>query len=317
MSYIDPLKDEGKTAFSFEVLPPLKGMGTENLFASIDKLKDFKPHHINITTHRSEITYQEVSEDVFKRKKERKRPGTVAVAAAIKNKYDITVVPHILCSGYSKDDTEYALLDLQFLGITELLVLRGDKAKDETIFKPVKDGYSHALELEQQINDFNNGKFVDGSPIKSAVKPFHYGVAGYPEKHEEAPNMEQDRYWLKKKVEAGAEYVVTQMFFDNERFKAYVKAAKEAGIYVPIIPGIKPFTKLSQLAALPKTFNTNLPKEFVDEALKCKNDDDAKALGIEWCINQCKELIDFGVPCLHFFTYGAVDSVRKVAEAIY
>ena len=196
-------------------------------------------------------------------------------------------------------------------------MLRGDKAKDENIFKPVKDGYSHALELEQQINDFNNGKFVDGSPIKATVKPFHYGVAGYPEKHEESPNFEQDLHWLKAKVDAGAEYVVTQMFFDNEKFISYVKAAREAGINVPIIPGIKPFTKLSQLAALPKTFNTNLPKEFVDEALKCKNDDDAKALGIEWCIKQCRELIDFGIPCLHFFTYGAVDSVRKVAEAIY
>ena len=311
------LNREGKTAFSFEVLPPLKGMGTEGLFASIDKLMDFKPHHINITTHRSEITYQEVGDNVYKKRKERKRPGTVAVAAAIKNKYDVTVVPHILCSGYTKDDTEYALLDLQFLGITDLLVLRGDKAKDENIFKPVKDGYSHALELEQQINDFNSGKFVDGSPIKATVKPFHYGVAGYPEKHEESPNFEQDLHWLKAKVDAGAEYVVTQMFFDNEKFISYVKAAREDGINVPIIPGIKPFTKLSQLAALPKTFNTNLPKEFVDEALKCKNDDDAKALGIEWCTKQCRELIDFGIPCLHFFTYGAVDSVRKVAEAIY
>lgn len=317
MSIFDKFNNSRQTAFSFEVLPPLKGMGTDKLFENIDKLKDFKPHHINITTHRSEITYQEVAEDVFRRKKERKRPGTVAVAAAIKNKYDITVIPHILCSGYSKDDTEYALLDLQFLGITELLILRGDKAKDEKTFTPVKDGYSHAVELEKQVNDFNNGLFIDGSHIKSTVTPFHYGVAGYPEKHEESPNIEQDIYWLKQKIDAGAEYIVTQMFFDNSRFFNFVEQARKAGINVPIIPGLKPFNKLSQLTALPKTYNTNLPQELVEAALKCRSDDDAKQLGIEWAVNQCKELIKFGVPCLHFFTYAATDSVRAVAEKIY
>lgn len=317
MTKFENLKREGRTAFSFEVLPPLKGMGTEHLFADIDKLKEFNPHHINITTHRSEITYQEVSEGVFKRKKERKRPGTVAVAAAIKNKYDVTVVPHVLCSGYSKDDTEYLLLDLQFLGINELLVLRGDKTKDENCFQPIKNGYSHAIELEQQINDFNKGFFIDGSTIKSDVIPFHYGVAGYPEKHEEAPNFEQDLLWLKKKVDAGAEYVVTQMFFDNDKFKHFVSKARESGISVPIIPGIKPFYRKSQLSVLPKTFNSNLPQPLVEEVLKCNNDDQVRELGIEWCVNQCRELISFGVPCLHFFTYGAVDIVREVAERIY
>lgn len=317
MGIADLIKKERKTTFSFEVLPPLKGTGIEKLYAAIDTLKEFDPLYVNITTHRSEYVYRELGNGLYERNRYRRRPGTVAVAAAIHNKYDITVVPHILCSGFSREDTEYVLLDLQFLGITNLLVLRGDKARDEAVFIPEKNGYAHALDLERQINAFNKGIFVDGTSAKAPLAPFHYGVAGYPEKHEEAPNMEQDMYWLRKKVEAGAEYVVTQMFFDNRKYFHFVERVRKEGIQVPVIPGIKPFSKLSQLNAIPKTFNVDLPQELAAEAVKCKNDEEARALGIEWCINQCRELMEHKVPGIHFYTVGAVENVRQVAASIY
>ena len=254
---------------------------------------------------------------LFERARLRRRPGTVAVAAAIHNKYGITTVPHILCSGFSREDTEYVLLDLQFLNITDLLVLRGDKAKHESTFTPEPNGPSHALELAEQINDFNRGVFVDGSPVKVTNTPFSYGVACYPEKHEESPNMEQDIYWLKKKVEAGAEYAVTQLFYDNRKYFEFVKKVREAGINIPIIPGIKPLRKKSQLTVIPKTFKVDIPDELVQEALKCETDEATEALGTEWCIHQCKELIAHGVPSIHFYSVGAVDSIKQVAKAIY
>lgn len=317
MGIADLIKEERKTAFSFEVLPPLKGTGIEKLYNTIDVLCEFNPLYINITTHRSEYVYKDLGNGLYERNRYRRRPGTVAVAAAIHNKYDITVVPHILCSGFSREETEYILLDLQFLGITNLLVLRGDKAKDESMFVPTPNGCTHALELEEQINAFNRGQFIDGTPIQAPLTPFRYGVAGYPEKHDEAPNMEQDLYWLKKKVEAGADYVVTQMFYDNQKYIDFVERARREGITVPIVPGIKPFSKLSQLNVIPKTFHVDLPQDLVTEAMKCESDRDARELGIEWCINQCKELVAYGVPGIHFYTVGAVESVRQVAEAIY
>lgn len=317
MGIVDLIKEKERTAFSFEVLPPVKGTGIEKLYAAIDTLLEFEPRYVNITTHRSEYVYRDLGNGIFERNRYRRRPGTVAVAAAIHNKYNITVVPHILCSGFTREDTEYILLDLQFLGITNLLVLRGDKAKDEAMFVPEQNGYAHALELEEQINAFNKGVFADGTPIKAPTTPFCYGVAGYPEKHEESPNMEQDIYWLKKKVEAGADYVVTQMFYDNRKFFDFVARAREEGIHVPIVPGIKPFSKLSQLSMIPKTFNVDLPQELAAEAVKCKDDGEARALGIEWCINQCRELIDYGVPGIHFYTVGAVENVKEVAKAVY
>lgn len=317
MGIAELINKERKTAFSFEVLPPLKGTGIEKLYATIDTLREFDPLYVNITTHRSEYVYRELGDGLYERNRYCRRPGTVAVAAAIHNKYDITVVPHILCSGFSREDTEYILLDLQFLGITNLLVLRGDKAKDESFFVPDTNGYAHALELEEQINAFNQGKFIDGTLIKAPLTPFRYGVAGYPEKHEESPNMEQDLYWLKKKVEAGADYVVTQMFYDNRKYVDFVERARKEGINVPIVPGIKPFSKLSQLNVIPKTFNVDLPQELAVEAIKCKDDKEARALGIEWCINQCQELIEYGVPGIHFYTVGAVENVKEVATAVY
>ena len=317
MRVVDLIKKTDKTAFSFEVLPPLKGTGIEKLYKDIDTLQEFCPKYINITTHRSEYVYHELGNGLFERARLRRRPGTVAVAAAIHNKYGITTVPHILCSGFSREDTEYVLLDLQFLNITDLLVLRGDKAKHESTFTPEPNGPSHALELAEQINDFNRGVFVDGSPVKVTNTPFSYGVACYPEKHEESPNMEQDIYWLKKKVEAGAEYAVTQLFYDNRKYFEFVQKVREAGINIPIIPGIKPLRKKSQLTVIPKTFKVDIPDELVQEALKCETDEATEALGTEWCIHQCKELIAHGVPSIHFYSVGAVDSIKQVAKAIY
>ena len=317
MKVVDLIKHTNKTAFSFEVLPPLKGTGIEKLYQSIDTLRKFDPQYINITTHRSEYVYKELGNGLFERTRLRRRPGTVAVAAAIHNKYNITTVPHILCSGFSREDIEYVLLDLQFLNITDLLVLRGDKAKHESAFTPEVNGPAHALELEVQINDFNRGVFVDGSPIKVTNTPFSYGVACYPEKHEEAPNMEQDIYWLKKKVEAGAEYAVTQLFYDNRKYFQFVEKVRAAGINIPIIPGIKPFRKQSQLSVIPKTFKVDIPQELALEALKCTTEKETERLGIEWCIQQCKELIKHGVPSIHFYSVGAVESIKEVAKVIY
>lgn len=317
MRVVDLIKKTDSTAFSFEVLPPIKGTGIEKLYDTIETLLEFDPKYINITTHRSEYVYKDLGNGLFERNRLRRRPGTVAVAAALSNKYRITTVPHILCSGFSREDIEYELLDLQFLGITDLLVLRGDKAKHESTFTPEPNGPSHAIELEEQINNFNNGVFVDGSPIKITRTPFSYGIACYPEKHEESPNLDQDIYWLKKKVEAGAEYAVTQLFYDNKKFFKFVEKVREAGIDIPIIPGIKPFRKLSQLTVVPKTFKVDIPQELALEALKCQTDEEASQLGVEWCINQCKELINYGVPSIHFYSVGAVDSIKQVAKAIY
>ena len=317
MRVVDLIKNIDSTAFSFEVLPPIKGTGIEKLYETVESLLDFDPKYINITTHRSEYVYKELGNGLFERSRLRRRPGTVAVAAALHNKYHITTVPHILCSGFSREDIEYELLDLQFLNITDLLVLRGDKAKHESVFTPEPNGPSHAIELEEQINNFNKGVFIDGSPIKITNTPFSYGVACYPEKHEESPNMEQDIYWLKKKVEAGAEYAVTQLFYDNRKYFEFVEKVREAGINIPIIPGIKPFRKQSQLTVIPKTFKVDIPQELAQEVLKCRTEEETEALGVEWCIHQCKELIAHGVPSIHFYSVGAVESIKQVAKVIY
>lgn len=317
MRVIDLINSHEKTAFSFEILPPLKGTGIEKLYETIDTLREFDPKYINITTHRSEYVYKELGNGLYQRNRLRRRPGTVAVAAAIQNRYNITMVPHILCSGFTREDTEYVLLDLQFLGITDLLVLRGDKAKHESAFTPEGNGYHHAIELQEQINNFNKGIFVDGSEMKITKTPFSYGVACYPEKHEEAPNIHTDIYWLKKKMETGAEYAVTQLFYDNRKFFDFVERARLEGITIPIIPGIKPLKKLSQINMIPKTFKVDLPEELTKEVLKCKSDKEVQQVGIEWCVQQCKELIAKGVPSLHFYSVGATDSIKEVARQIY
>lgn len=317
MTISELIKKRENTAFSFEVLPPLKGTGTASLFKTIDTLKEFDPQYINITTHRSEYVYTEREDGTYERRSLRRRPGTIAVASAIMHKYDIKVVPHVLCSGFTRESIEYMLLDLQFLGIKDILVLRGDKAKDEPSFRPVKDGYSHATELIEHINMFNSGRFVDGTPIKSLGDKFSYGVACYPEKHDEAPNMEADLEVLKMKQDLGADYAVTQLFYDNKKYFDFVKKARNAGITIPIIPGIKPLAKMTQLTVVPKTFHLDIPQELAAEASRCKTDEEVKQLGIEWSTAQCKELIAHGVPSIHFYTVSAVDSIRQIAERIY
>ena len=312
------IQGNDRAGFSFEVLPPIKGKGITQLFKNIDQLMEFNPLYINITTHRSEMVYKSTHDGLFQKVTERSRPGTVAVAAAIQHRYGIPAVPHIICSGYSKIETEYALIDLNFLGITNLLVLRGDKAKHDNKFIPNIDGHSHASELQLQINDFNRGLFIDGTQMDiNTGDKFSYGVAGYPEKHEEAPNLEMDINWLKAKVDNGAEYVVTQMFFDNEKYYDFVERCRQAGITVPIIPGIKPIINLNQLTILPKVFKVDLPTELATELIKCKDDVSAKNIGVEWCVAQVKDLIAHGVPSIHFYSHNATQSVKNVVSQIF
>lgn len=304
--------------FSIEVLPPLKGKGISQLFNNIDSLMELKPLYINITTHRSEMVYKSTSDGLFQKVTERSRPGTVAVAAAIQHRYNITAVPHIICSGYSKAETEYALIDLNFLGITNLLLLRGDKAKHDNRFVPNENGHAHASELQLQVNDFNKGYFLDGTKMDIITgETFCYGVAGYPEKHEEAPNLDIDIHWLKHKVDSGAEYIVTQMFFDNHKFYDFVERCRKAGINVPIIPGIKPITSVNQLTVLPKVFHVDLPSELANELMNCQDDVMAKSLGVEWCTMQVRDLIAHGVPSIHFYSLNATQSVKQVASEIF
>ena len=307
---------DGSRHFSFEVLPPLKGTGTERLFSTIEKFKEFNPAYINITTHHSEYVYREVEGGQYERLRLRRRPGTVAIAAAIQNKFGIPVIPHVICSGASAFDIEYELIDLQFLGIENLLLLRGDKAKEDSRFVPTPGGYSHTTELIEQVNRFNEGFFNDGTPIKNPTGKFGFGVACYPEKHEEAPNIEMDMEYLKQKQDLGADYAVTQLFYDNRKYFDFVERAHAMGITMPIIPGLKPFAKLSQLTVVPKTFHCDLPQELAQEVLKCKTDDDARQLGIEWTTEQCRQLYAAGVHNIHFYTVSAVDSVREVAKRL-
>jgi methylenetetrahydrofolate reductase (NADPH) len=314
MSLVERIKSAKSTAFSFELLPPLKGNGIDGVYRTIDTLREFDPQYINITTHRSELVFKERENGLFERVAERHRPGTVAIAVAIQNKYKITVVPHIICSGFSREETEYALIDLQFLGITDLLLLRGDKAKHEKAFSPI--GHAYATELQKQVNNFNTGQFLDGSTMKS-VSPFSYGMACYPEKHEESPNLETDLLYAKQKVDAGAEYLVTQMFFDNSKYFDFVDKCRAIGITVPIIPGLKPITFMNQLTVLPKIFHTDIPVDFANELRKCTTDAQATEVGIEWCIAQAKHLIANDVKSIHFYSMMATQSVKKVAEAVY
>lgn len=315
MSIVKRIATAGTTAFSFELLPPLKGNGIESVYRTIDALREFDPRYINITTHRSELVYKELPGGLFERVAERHRPGTVAVAAAIQNKYHIPVVPHILCSGFSPEETEYLLIDLQFLGITDLLLLRGDKARHDKVFVPT--GHAHATDLQGQVNQFNQGVFLDGSKMRSPIQPFSYGMACYPEKHEEAPNLDADIQYAIQKVNAGAEYLVTQMFFDNQKYYDFVEKLSGAGVKVPVIPGIKPLTLMNQLTVLPKIFHTDIPQDFAAELRKCTTDEQAAEVGVEWCTAQVRDLIAHGVQSIHFYTMMATQSVKKVAQTVF
>lgn len=317
MNVIDILNDNSRpNGFSIEVLPPLKGNGTGALFCNLDKMCEMKPLYVNITTHHSEYVYRELENGNYERQRIRLRPGTIAIAAAIQKRYGVMVIPHVICSGATAEDIEYELIDLQFLDINNVLLLRGDKAKDDKTFKPVSGGYAHPTDLITQVNRFNEGFFIDGTPIKHPGEPFHYGVAAYPEKHEEAPNIDMDMAYLKLKQDMGADYAVTQLFYDNRKYFDFVKRARAMGITIPIVPGIKPFAKRSQITMVPKTFHCDMPQELAAEAMKCKTDDDARALGIEWTVNQCRELFAAGVKDIHFYTVSAVDSVVEVAQQL-
>ena len=317
MSVIESIINAKGTAFSFELLPPLKGNSIDGVYKNIERLLEFDPKCINITTHRSELICRQLEDGSQQQIAERRRPGTVAIAAAILHKYKVPVVPHIICSGFTKSETEYALIDLNFLGIHDLLLLRGDKGKHETEYQKTPDGNFHALDLQHQVNDFNAGKFLLGEMPKKLIVPFSYGVGGYPEKHEGAPDMDSDIFWLKEKVKAGAQYIVTQMFFDNQKYFDFVARCRAEGITVPVIPGIKPISLLNQRELLPRIFSIDIPDIFAAELRKCTTREQTAEVGVEWALAQCEELKARGVPCIHFYSLDAVESVRRVAQKIY
>ena len=317
MKVIDHLKGAKGTLFSIEILPPLKGKSIDSLFNGIEPLLEFNPSFVDVTYHREEYVYKKRPGGYLERVSIKKRPGTVGICAAIMNKYGIDAVPHIICGGFTKEETENALIDLNFLGIDNVLALQGDSIKTEPDFVPEPDGHSYASELVEQIVQLNNGNYLDEDLKNVKETSFCIGVAGYPEKHIKAPNRKTDLKFLKKKVDAGAEYIVTQMFFDNKVYFRFVEDCRAAGIDVPIIPGLKPLTTIKQASILPSIFHIDVPEELYDEVEKCKSNDDAFNIGIEWCTQQTKELIAAGVPCLHFYTMGKSDATRKVAEAVF
>lgn len=318
MNIADVISGSGnETKFSFEILPPLKGNSIYKVYNIIDKLREFNPTNINITSHHSESIFVPQPDGSHRKVSIRKRPGTVAVAAAIQYKYGIPAVPHIICKGFTKEETEYALLDLNFLGIKNILLLRGDSKSLDTKEQDAEKYHQYAMGLQEQVNLFNKGIALDGSKLEGIETPFSYGMACYPEKHEEAPNMESDIAYAAEKVRNGAKYLVTQMFFDNQKYFDFVMKCREAGIDVPIVPGIKPITRRSQMTVLPKVFRTDIPESFASELRNASDDTAAAQIGVEWCVAQCRELMQHGVPALHFYALHASDSVRKVCTEIF
>lgn len=307
----------GKTLFTLEILPPLKGENIKSLFSNIDPLMEFKPPFIDVTYHREEYVFKKKEGGLLEKMTTRKRPGTVGICAAIQNHYKVDTVPHIICGGFSKEETENALIDLNFLGVDNVLVLQGDAIKTEAKFMPEKDGFCYASELLEHVVNMNKGVYLDEELHEPSPTNFCIGVAGYPEKHFNAPNLKTDMKFLKNKVDKGAEYIVTQMFFDNKKYFEFVDKCREAGITVPIIPGIKPLTTKSQLTILPQIFHIDLPEELTEEAEKCKDNAAIKQVGIEWAIRQSKELIAYGAPTLHFYSMGKSDPIYKIAKELF
>ena len=317
MKVIDKIKGSNKPLLSFEILPPLKGKSIQTLYEGIDPLMEFNPSFINVTYHREEYVYKKRERGFLEKVSIKKRPGTVGICAAIMNKYDVEAVPHLICGGFTKEETENALIDLNFLGIKNVLALRGDPIKTEPNFIPEEGGNSYAIELVDQIVNLNKGVYNDDDVKNATPTDFCIGVAGYPEKHFEAPNIETDMINLKKKIDAGAEYVVTQLFYDNKRYFEFVDLCRNHGIEVPIIPGIKPLTKRSQIKSLTKFFHVSLPYDLSKEVDACKNDEDVTQVGLDWARQQCKELLDSKVPCLHFYTMGKSLDVRNILESLF
>jgi methylenetetrahydrofolate reductase (NADPH) len=313
----DHIKNAKGTLFSFEVLPSLKGRDIQNLYDGIEPLLEFNPSFINVTYHREEFVFKKLSNGLHEKIHTRKRPGTVSICAAIKYKYGIDTVPHLICGGFSRDETESALLDMHYLGMDNVLALRGDPVKGEPHFIPEKYGHAHASTLVQQIQAMNNGNYLDDDIVEGIPTDFCIGVAGYPEKHFEAQNPKTDLKYLKEKVDAGAHYIVTQMFYDNKKYFAFVDACRKIGINVPIIPGIKPITTLKHISFLPKTFYIDMPDALTDELDKCKNNEQVMKVGIEWGIKQSQELMAAGAPCIHYYTMGKSEAVKQIVKATF
>jgi len=316
MKVTDHIKEAKTTAVSFEILPPLKGKTIESIYNHLDPLMEFDPAFINVTYHRSEQVFKKKADGTFEKVEVRKRPGTVGICAAIMNHYKIDAVPHLICGGFNIQETENALIDLAFLGIDNVLLLRGDAAKNETLFEPEKNGHAYALDLIKQTVNLNNGIYIEEDIRDGYKTKFCIGVAGYPEKHFEAPNMESDLRYLKMKVDAGADYITTQMFFDNKKFFEFVKNCRDAGIEVPIIPGLKPVTSKKQLSVLPRTFYVDIPTGLSNEILKCKTDAEVEIVGTEWLLEQSKELKKAGVPVLHYYTLGKPHVIVNVVKEL-
>jgi methylenetetrahydrofolate reductase (NADPH) len=310
-------RSKGKTLFSVEILPPLKGKSIQNIYDLIDPVMEFRPAFIDVTYHREEYVYKKRENGLLEKFSIRKRPGTVSICAAIQNHYEVDPVPHIICGGFSKEETENALIELNYLGIHNVLLLRGDAIKSESVFEPHRDGHNYALDLVQQVAKMNKGKYLDEELQDVSPTSFCIGVAGYPEKHFEAPNLKTDLKFLKSKVDAGAEYIVTQMFFNNAKYFEFVDKCREAGINVPIIPGLKPVTTKKQTTVLPKIFHVDLPEDLADAVENCKTDKEVKQVGIEWCINQSLELKKARVPCLHYYTMGNAETTCRIAEKVF
>jgi methylenetetrahydrofolate reductase (NADPH) len=317
MKVIDHIKNsKGKTQFTFEILPPVKGHHINSIFDNVDPLMEFNPPFIDVTYHREEYIFNEKENGLLEKKIVRKRPGTVGICAALQNKYNIDAVPHILCGGFSKEVTENFLIDLDFLGIDNVVALRGDAIKSETYFSPNIDGHKYASELVNQITNLNNGVYLEDLEVATKTN-FCIGVAGYPEKHMEAPSMKSDLHFLKEKIKLGADYIITQMFFDNNKYFEFVDLCEKEGINVPIIPGLKPISTLKQLNLIPHRFHCDLPEPLIKEIIKCKDNSQVRQVGIEWCIEQSKELKNKNVPFLHYYSMGRSSNIRAVAEAIF
>ncbi|MFM7217977.1 MAG: methylenetetrahydrofolate reductase [NAD(P)H] [Bacteroidota bacterium] len=307
----------GKTLFSAEILPPLKGKGIRSIYEILDPIMDFKPSFIDVTYHREEYIYKKHPNGLLEKISMRKRPGTVGICAAIINHYQVDTVPHIICGGFSKEETENALIDLSFLGIDNVLLLRGDAIKSEPVFEAHPNGHRYALDLVQQVVGMNKGIYLDEDLKDVSPSNFCIGVAGYPEKHFEAPNLTKDLSFLKAKIEAGADYVVTQMFFDNQKYFDFVKICRDNGIQVPIIPGLKPLTSAKQLSALPKIFHVDIPQDLIDAVEGCTSDKQVREVGIDWCVSQSKELMQAGVPCLHYYTMSNAEITCQIASKVF
>ena len=317
MKLTQHLAEAKKTILSFEVLPPTKGRSIDSLFATLDPFMEFKPSFVNVTYHRAEQVYKKRADGTFERVEIRKRPGTVGICAALMNKYHVEAIPHLICGGFSKEETENALIDLHYLGIRNVLALRGDAAANEKFFTPHPHGHKYAEELVQQIITLNNGQYMEEDILDGVRTDFCIGVAGYPEKHFESPNMDIDIAHLKHKIDLGADYITSQMFFDNKHYYSYLDRCREHGINVPVLPGLKPISSKKQLQIIPRVFNVEIPVELYNEIMKCKTDGEVEIVGMEWLLNQCRDLLKNNCPVLHFYTLSKPEAIYKVLKQLF